>query len=56
MEEFKKKKPKVPVTIKVKEQVIKDARKKNLNVSAVCQYALELAVKGKLIPPSKKGA
>lgn len=56
MDEFKKGKKKVPVSIKVDADVHEKAKEQNLNVSAICQYALKLAIKGKLMPPNKKGA
>ena len=46
---FRKRPPKVPVCIKVDQEVIKEARKNGLNISKICRYALKLAIAGKLV-------
>lgn len=51
MSNFKhdKTKPKKKICVAVDEERWEKAKKKNLNISAICNEALELAIKGKLI-------
>lgn len=46
-EQFKKVK-KVPINVKVDPADLGAAKKKNLNVSAICRYAIKQAIAGKL--------
>lgn len=50
MKDFEKKgKTKVRTCITINEKSLEDARKKNLNISAICQEAVDLAIKGKFM-------
>jgi len=46
-ENFKKVK-KVPINVKVDPADLEAAKKKNLNISAICRYAIKQAIAGKL--------
>lgn len=49
--DFKKKPPKINVTVRVDGSIIAKAKKKNINISEVCRQALELAINGKFVTP-----
>ena len=53
MDEFKRT-PKVKVSINVPKKDLELARAKDLNISAICRYALKLAIAGKLYKSDQK--
>lgn len=55
MSKFEKSEPKVMINVRVEKETLERAKAKNINVSAVCRYALELAIAGKLYK-EKQGA
>lgn len=52
MTSFKKKKPKVNMTVRVDPDILKKCKRKGLNLSGICGKALELAVDGKFTEDS----